>query len=252
MLDRPALPPPQDQQAACPGLSTGSPGGNGYLRGVRWPHTPGSPVTGGSARWGFSEGTAVPKGPSPASELSPQKRRNKSLGRGESGPLSPVTRKSLTSQAGLCTHRWPPCLGPWSRRLPVNHQPAPGPGSTQADHAMPQGQGCPCTWPPPPVPAPSLSYVLQEASGRLVAPSCPWPPPARGRGRPPANLVSWLRHRPGAGKAGFFSQPGSSTSTRTGSFVKEKTKSPESEVLWNGASFRSQVQFPVERLQENC
>ena len=61
-------------------------------------------------------------------------------------------------------------------------------------------------------------------------------------GRQPT-LLPGLRHRPGAGKAGSCSQTGSSMSTRTGSFVKEKKKkqSPEGEVLWSRASFKSQV-----------
>ena len=70
-------------------------------------------------------------------------------------------------------------------------------------------------------------------------------------GRQPT-LLPGLRHRLGAGKAGSCSQPGSSTSTRTGSFVKEKKQSPEGEVLWSRASFKSQVLFPMEGSLENC
>ena len=242
---------PQGQLAGLQELSTSSPGGSRYLRGVHWPHTrPTGCLTCGRCIWpsGLQRRFSVPSFLPPSS---PHTNAGTNLSAtGESGRCSAVTRKWLTSQAErteVASRLGPraadskliisqpegrsdgqrPASGP---RLPFHLACTPGSRPRAFSHpAEPQWEDS----------SPFLRMVVDIDMDTDPA------------GRQPT-LLPGLRHRPGAGKAGSCSQPGSSTSTRTGSFVKEKKQSPEGEVLWSRASFKSQVLFPMEGSLENC
>ena len=101
-----------------PGAKHQLPGGSRYLRGVHWPHTrPTGCLTCGRCIClsGLQRRFLVPSFLPPTS---PHTDAGTNLSAtGESGRYSAVTMKWLTSQAKLCTQRWPPASGPEQQTL---------------------------------------------------------------------------------------------------------------------------------------
>lgn len=130
----------------------------------------------------------LPLGPSakvlgplfPASDLSPHRRRNKSVGHWRIWTVLSCYQEvaHVTSQA---VHTEVASrLGPRTADSQLIISQPEGRSDGQTDNAPPQGHGCTSTWPPPLVPAHELSHIQQSQarascpSERTANPSCPW------------------------------------------------------------------------------
>lgn len=212
-------------------------------------------MAGESAPRAFSEGSGSPL---PCLRALPTQRRNQSVGHWRSCREA-VTRKWITSQAARAHRGGLPPRAQGSR-LSVNHQPARGPVRRTTPHLRATAALPPGLHPRfPPTSFLTSSRARPEPfcpSGRTAAPSSPWSwTQIWTRTRPAASQLCSLGSGTGLGLAKPVPAP-SQVPPRPQeqvSLVKVKKKqSPEGEVLWSRASFKSQVLFPMEGSLENC